>query len=49
VVDADADGVEVYRLTDGGYAKPEILEPGEVLKTEAIAGLELDRTNLLRR
>lgn len=49
VVDPDADRVEVYRLTDGSYAKPQILEPGETLTTDAIPGLALDLAHLLRR
>lgn len=49
VVDPDSDRVEVHRLTKEGYGKPEIMEPGEKLSTEAIPGFELDLTELFRR
>jgi len=49
VVDPDVDRVEVYLLTDGGYATPKILESGQTLTTEAIPGFILDIASLLRR
>ncbi len=49
VVDPDADRVEVFSLTDQGYAKPEILEPKETLSTEALPGLIIDLADLLKR
>lgn len=49
IVDPDADRVEIYRLTDKGYGKPEILEVGETLTTPAIPGLEIDLAHLFRR
>ena len=41
IVDPDADRVEVYRLVDGRFGKPEILEPGEQLETAALARFRL--------
>jgi len=49
IVDPEADRIEVYRLGDGGYGKPEILEPGEVLSTPLLPGFEIDIAKLLRR
>jgi Uma2 family endonuclease len=49
IVDPDADRVEVHRLRGEGYAKPEIIEPGEVLTTPLLAGLEIDVAALFRR
>lgn len=48
IVDPDADRVEVYRLTDGGYGKPEILEPGDALATPHLPDLSIDLTELFR-
>jgi Uma2 family endonuclease len=47
VVHPDADRVEVFHLTDGAYAKPLVLEPGEVLATELVPGLAMDVGELL--
>jgi Uma2 family endonuclease len=47
--DPDADRVEIYRLRDGTYGKPEILEPGETLTTPLIPGLRIDLTEILAR
>ncbi len=47
VVHPDADRVEVYRLADGAYAKPVVLEPGEQLATDLIPGLTIDVGELL--
>ena len=49
IVDPDADRVEVYRLGGNRYRKPEILEPGEVLRTDLIPGLAIDLEHLFRR
>lgn len=49
VVDPDADRVEVYRLQARGYAKPEILEPGETLTYERLPGLKIDLAVLFAR
>ena len=49
IVDPEADRVEVYRLIDGRYGKPEILEPGETLGSDALPGFALDLTNLFAR
>lgn len=47
VVHPDADRVEVYRLADGAYAKPRILEPGEQLVNDLVPGLTIDIGELL--
>jgi Uma2 family endonuclease len=49
VVDPDADRVEVYRLEDDRYGKPEILEPGETLTYDGLPGLEIDLSTLFAR
>lgn len=49
IVDPDADRIEVHRLARGRYGKPEILEPGDVLATPLLPGLQLDVAELLRR
>lgn len=49
IVDPDADRIEVHRLEEGGYGKPEILELGETLTTPLLPGLEIDVSKLLRR
>jgi Uma2 family endonuclease len=49
IVDPDADRVEVYRLEQSGYAKPEILEPGEVLELDILPGFRLAIADLLAR
>lgn len=48
IVDPEAERVEVFRLDAGGYGKPEILEPPEMLTPLAPSGLELDLTDLFR-
>ena len=48
IVDPEADRVEVYRLEDGRYGKPEILEPGDTLSTPQLPGLEIDLADLFR-
>ncbi|MGI9034013.1 MAG: Uma2 family endonuclease [Acidimicrobiales bacterium] len=47
IVDPEADRVEVYRLVEGEYPSPTILEPGAVLTTDLLAGLEIDVAALL--
>ena len=42
IADPDADRIEVYRLADGAYGKPEIFEPGDTLTFEPIPGLAID-------
>lgn len=49
IVDPDADRVEVYRHDGSGYSKPEILEPGDSLRTTHLPGFELDLTALFAR
>ena len=49
IVDGEADRVEVYRLESGGYGKPEILEPGDTLTLEILAGFTLDIDILFAR
>lgn len=49
VVDPDADRVEIHRLRGKSYAKPEILEPGEILTYERLPGLTIDLTQLFAR
>lgn len=41
IVEPDADRIEVYRLTEGSYPKPEILEGQDVLTIDALAGFAL--------
>lgn len=40
-VDLDADRVEVYRLTDGGYGSPSIVGVGGTVEAVSIAGLTI--------
>ncbi len=47
VVDPDADRIEVYRLEGAAYAKPLLLEPGELLATDLVPGLTIDVRELL--
>jgi Uma2 family endonuclease len=47
--DPDLDRIEVYRLGRSGYGKPEILQPGDMLTTTLLPGLEIDVTDLFRR
>jgi Uma2 family endonuclease len=49
VVDPDADRVEVYRLREGTYGKPEILEAGETLTSEILPGMRIDLATLFAR
>jgi Uma2 family endonuclease len=49
VVDPDADRVEVYRLRGEQYAKPEILETGDILEFGPLPGLSIDVGALLAR
>jgi Uma2 family endonuclease len=49
IVDPDADRVEVYRLDAGRYLKPEILEPGDVLELDILAGFRLEVSDLFAR
>jgi Uma2 family endonuclease len=49
VVDPEADRVEVYRLTEDGYGKPKILEPGETLRYEGLPGFAIDLAQLFAR
>ena len=49
IADPDADWIEVYRLHDGGYGKPEIFGIGDVLTTPVLPGLELDLTAIFAR
>jgi len=42
IVDPDADRVEVYRLEAGGYGKPVVLEPDEILTYARLPGLSID-------
>lgn len=48
VVDPDADRIEIYRLEDGGYAKPEIYESGEVAVSQALPDVAVDVAHLFR-
>ena len=47
IVDPDADRVEVFRLTEGRYGKPEILEPGDDLTLDVLPGLRISVADLL--
>jgi len=49
IVDHEADRVEVYRLEHDRYGKPTLLEPGDLLTTPILPGLEIDLTQLFRR
>lgn len=49
VVDPAADRVEVHRLVEGRYGKPELLEPGETLTTEHLNGFTVGLTDLFAR
>lgn len=49
VVDPDADRVEVYRLDDGSYPKPQLFEPGDVLAYARLPGLQVDVAALFAR
>jgi Uma2 family endonuclease len=46
-VDLDADRVEAYRLGDGGYGPPQIVERGGALTSPLLDGLALDVDALL--
>jgi len=47
VVHPDADRVEVFRLDGAAYAKPVVVEPGEILVTDLVPGLTIDVAELL--
>lgn len=49
IVDPDADWVEVFRLQEGAYGRPEILEPPDVLTTPLLPGFEVSLAELLDR
>ncbi len=49
IADPDADRIEVHRLVDNRYGKPEILEPGETLQTDLLPGLRIDVAGLFER
>jgi Uma2 family endonuclease len=49
IVDPDADRIEIYRLRPDGYPKPEILEPGDELRSAVLPGFGLDLTELFAR
>ncbi len=48
VVDPDSNWVEVYRLDGDAYGARQIIEPGELLRTPLLPGLEIDLEQLLR-
>lgn len=49
VVDPEADRIEVHRLTNGRYDRPEIFEPGDTLSTTILPGLRIDLASLFAR
>lgn len=49
IVDPDADRVEVHRLGEVSYGKPEIFEPGETLTYDRLPGLQVDLQALFAR
>ena len=49
IVDPTADRVEIYRLGNDGYGKPEMLEAGDTLLYAGFPGLEIDITSLFDR
>jgi Uma2 family endonuclease len=46
IVDPEADRVEVHRLSKDTYGKPEIVEPGDTLRTGLLPGLAIDVAEL---
>lgn len=49
IVDPDADRIEVYRLHDGSYGKPQIHEPGDTLTYERLPGLAIELARIFAR
>lgn len=49
VVDPESDRVEVHRLLEGAYGKPDIFEPGETLSYDRLPGLGVDLSALFAR
>lgn len=49
VVDAEADRVEIHRLTGAGYGKPQILDGDDTLTTPALPGLRVDLAAVFER
>ena len=49
IVDPDSDWVEIYRLTDGAYGKPEILRAGEDLTFALLPDFRVALAELLAR
>lgn len=49
IADPEADRFEIYLSEGNTFAKPKILEPGEILRTPLIPGLEIDVATLLER
>lgn len=47
IVDPNADRVEILRLSDGTYGRPEILEAGDTLTFAPLPGLEISVGDLL--
>ena len=47
-VDLDADRVEVSRLVEGYYAKPEVAEPGEMIAPPHLTPLAVKVDDILR-
>ncbi|MEX2555730.1 MAG: Uma2 family endonuclease [Actinomycetota bacterium] len=47
IVDPEADRVEVFRLGERGYGKPEILEPGDEVSFAPLSGLSISVAELL--
>jgi Uma2 family endonuclease len=46
-VDIEAERVEVYRLREGRYGRPEFLEGGDVLETDLLPGYAIDLSAIL--
>lgn len=46
-VQPDIARIEVFRLVDGLYPKPDLFEPGDTLTTPIISGLQIDAGSLL--
>jgi Uma2 family endonuclease len=44
----EADQVQVFRLREGSYGRPELFEPGDFLSPVGLPGLRLDLTWLFR-
>lgn len=49
IADPDSDRIEIHRLADGEYGKPEILELGDTLTYPPLSGFQLSLSDLFAR